>query len=955
MEFSGPAVSLEDLELSITRIRHMNNIPQFSPSTTSLPKFFDFAAREAVLYEVWEKSGVFAPRGEGEAFSIALPPPNANGELHLGHCFGETVIDVLGRFHRLKGERVLLIPGKDHAGIQTQVVYEKLLRKEGTDPSSLSPNELYQRCYDFCIDRSAYMRAQEKMLGLSADWNSELFTLNPKLCDVIFETFKRLWDDGLVYRGTRIVNWSVLCQTSISDVEVEYKEAEGGFWFIRYPIEVSDERPTKRIVSREVTSGEGASLVVRVDSPELYERGDVIELSDAEVSLYVIQEKRGGGELVLLPFYFIDGALVAGTTRPETMLGDTALAVHPDDPRYQRYIGATVEVPLTGRGIAVIADARVDPYFGTGVVKVTPAHDFTDFDIGQDHGLEMLQVIGKDGRMTEAAGPFAGLTTAECRQKVVEALKGQALLYRETTIVHKVPIGERGKDVIEPLLSQQWFLAVDLPGKSLKEKALELLRGGKMAIYPSRATRLIEQWLINLRDWNISRQLWWGHKIPVWYRGDEMVVSREQPTGEGWVAETDTFDTWFSSGQWPFSTALALGLFEDERSDFFPTHTMVMGRDVLFFWCCRMLLLTSYRMGDLPWKNIFFHGLVLDEHGQKMSKSKGNGIEPKELINKFGTDALRIALLLGTTSGNDLRLSEKKVDGYSKFINKLWNTAKLIEMKVGSAPISVPSTLTLSSSLWIMEETKRCHSEVTELLERYELSMAGERLYGFVWGEYCDWYLEMIKVLLDEGSPTQREEVRYVAVETFEKLLTMLHPFAPFITEEIYQTLPCFHGRGLLAQGTWQWHLAEGLEPQHFIDLLKETVSAVRSVKSALNLSHKTIPLAPPEEWEPEVSTLIRGLARVEIVEESTIEPGRALRKPTSRGTITLEVDGKENYRSRLEKELKRLSEQERLIEKKLSGSFATQAKADLVEAERRKLEEVGGQLSTLRAELDCL
>lgn len=931
-----------------------NTLP--SPSR-SLPKFFDFASREAQLYEVWEKSGVFKPESNPtstSAFSIALPPPNANGELHLGHCFGETIIDVLGRFHRLRGEKVLLIPGKDHAGIQTQVVYEKLLRKEGIDPTQLTSEELYRRCYEFCINRSSYMRAQEKMLGLSADWDRELFTLDSRLSDVIFDTFKKLWEEGLVYRGTRIVNWSVLCQTSISDVEVEYKDTEGGFWFIRYPLEKSGKeiRSTHRFSFDEVVKGEGASLLTSTKHDTLA-IGEIVEVEGQEVSHFAVY-KIARDATVLLPLYVIEGALIAGTTRPETMLGDTALAVHPKDPRYTQYVGEVVQVPLTGRSVKVIADARVDPLFGTGVVKVTPAHDFTDFDIGQDHTLEILQVIGKDGRMTESAGPeFFGLTASECRLKVTELLQEKGYLHAQMIINHKVPVGERGKDVIEPLLSQQWFLAVDSLGNSLKQRALDMLRSGKITVYPSRASRLIEQWLVNLRDWNISRQLWWGHRIPVWYRDAEVVVSKEKPEGEGWVPESDTFDTWFSSGQWPFSTAMALGLME---GDMFPTHTMVMGRDILFFWACRMLLLTTYRMEDLPWKNIFFHGLVLDEHGQKMSKSKGNGIEPKYLVDKYGTDALRLALLLGTTSGNDLRLHEKKVEGYSKFINKLWNAAKLIELKTGGAPTTRPHSLSLASSRWILSELKRCHAQVSALLSQYEISMAGEHLYSFIWGEFCDWYLEMCKVLLEHMNPQEQEEVRYVVVEVLEQILILLHPFAPFVTEEIYQSLECFRGRGLLAAGRWEraWALEIDSQAKSSLDDVKEFVSSIRSVKSALNITHKVIPSILPCELPREETILVERLARV-MTAVDKIDEAKLLRKPTSKGPLALQVEDKESYRSRLDKELSSLKNQQEQIERKLGGAFSRQAKAELVAAEKLKLEEVRMHLSTLENELTLL
>lgn len=863
--------------------------------TSALGKTFEFTSREPELYRLWEESGCFKPETaldqKAPVFNISMPPPNANGELHLGHAFGYSVMDILGRFHRLRGKRVLLLPGKDHAGIQTQVVFEKKLKSEGVDPKGKEIKELYDSCYAFCVDRAQYMRSQEKTLGLSADWSRELFTLDPRLNEIVFETFVQLWNDGLVYRGNRIVNWSVFSQTAISDVEVEYREQEGNLWHVNYA----------------------------------------------------------------------EPGIVVATTRPETMLGDTALAVHPEDDRYKQLIGTVVTVPLVGRKIPIVGDRRVDPSFGSGVVKVTPAHDFLDYDIGVDQKLEIVQVIGKDGLMTEAAGAaFRGLKIIECREKVLEQLKAEGRLLKTEPMRHKVPIGERGKDIIEPLISEQWFIAVDKPGKSLKGHALEMLRSGRISIHPERFRVLFEQWLENLRDWNISRQLWWGHRLPVWYRttsqGVETYVGTAAPRGEGWEQDPDVFDTWFSSGQWAYSTIAAhkmVGMkLDDNRSDFFPTHTMVMGRDILFFWACRMLLLTSYRMKQVPWKNIFFTGLIRDEHGQKMSKSKGNGIEPNEMISKYGSDSLRLAMVMGASAGNDISFAERKVEGYSKFINKLWNAAKLIELKTGTDSVLLPSEISCETNRWILGELAQTRELVAQKIEEYELSVAADELYRFTWTVFCDWYLEMMKVLIDKGQAPWQQETKAVSQLVLGQLLAILHPFIPFVTEEIYQALTCVRDGKLLAGSRWDRKLPVSGPSAAELPAVMEVIGAVRSVKAALNIPHKEIRLATTVNFGAEYSLLITALARVALCKESEISAELALRKPFSGGSIICEVEGKEKYRERLEKDIAGHRGTVQNIESKLSGSFATQAKPEVVEKERERLAQSKAAIAELEKEL---
>jgi valyl-tRNA synthetase len=898
---------------------------------SSFEKFFEHRDREPAIYAQWEEANVFSPEsGRDQSlplFSDCLPPPNANGELHLGHSFGYTVMDALARFYRLRGHPVLLVPGKDHAGIQTQWVFEARLRNEGGEPSSAPREKLFEECYKFCTDRAHYMQNQEKALGLSADWSKELFTLDHRLSDIIYDTFIKMYHDGLIYRGTRIINWSVLAQTGISDVEVEYVERKGTLWTIFYPFPGVD----------ITTLPEGAEPV--------------------------------SGE----------HGLAIATTRPETMLGDVALAVHPEDARYQSLIGREIQLPLTSRTISIIADSRVDKDFGTGVVKITPAHDFLDYEIGATHHLPAVQVIGKDGRMTNEAGaPFIGLSTQECRQRVLEQLESLKLLRKITPITHKVPIGERSKDVIEPLLSEQWFLAVDKPGHSIRERALSFLREGKVRVYPARMSTLFEQWLEKLRDWNISRQLWWGHRLPVWYRTgtnrSEIHVGKTAPEPIGWEQETDTFDTWFSSGQWAFSTLATHGMLDldsPRESSVFPSHTMVMGRDILFFWACRMLLLTAYRLDNIPWQNIYFHGLILDEKGQKMSKSKGNGINPIDALEQHGADALRLALLIGTAQGQDIPFSLRKVEGYAKFTNKLWNAAKLISTKLADIPESDPAyrcPYDLALSRWIVERLHRTHAEVTKRFLDYEIPLACDELYSFTWFTFCDWYLEGMKLLIEQGTASHREEVAYVARTTLRAVLTMFHPVAPFVTEEIYQKLFADRGEAarsggaseagphradLLALAPWD-RLPEAPTSSGDSEIAEciEVVETIRAIKAALRIPHQVIDVSLERALTDEQRILISGLARVNFVERQAIPSERALCKPYSKGEIVCNVENKELYRAQLEKDLAAAETLVIQLEKKLSGGFASHADPVLVAKERERLADSERMIASLRSEL---
>jgi valyl-tRNA synthetase len=994
---------------------------------SELSKYFEFSSRESEIYTLWLAQNVFKPESAADpkapVFSLAMPPPNANGELHLGHVFGEVTMDVLGRYQRALGKRVLLVPGKDHAGIQTQVVYERKLRAEGIDPQALGRDAFYKRCYDFCIDRSAYMRAQEQLIGTSADWDRELFTLDPRLIEIVYETFTRMWDEGLVYRGSRIVNWSVYSQTAISDVEVEYREEKGSLWYIRYPFA----KPITAATPKQLTLDTSALLKTSANecryifanpglalepgyllelpgSPDSLVLLDSIELKLAEVFdpeflqkhaiIFTEAERQAlqaiaatSGQLSFLrclPPLDLSTGVVVATTRPETMLGDSAVVYHPQDPRYAHLAGAELVLPLQGRRIPLLPDSRADMFYGTGVVKVTPAHDFIDYEIGQDQKLEIRQVIDKDGKMTALAGSdYAGLSVKDARAKVLSALEASSALLRTTEIKHKVPVSERGKDVIEPLIAEQWWVAVDKPlarfgGLSLKQRVLELLalEGPQgVNVYPAQLRLQLVQWFNNLKDWNISRQIWWGPRIPVWYeKGTGKIhVGAQAPQQGEWTEESDTFDTWFSSGQWAYSTMAALklaALDQNSQTDYFPTHTMVMGRDILFFWACRMLLLTAYRQNSIPWKNIYFTGLIRDQNGQKMSKSKGNGIEPTEMIKSFGADALRLAMIMGTSAGSDANIGPKKIEGYSKAINKLWNAAKLLDLKLEELghpaspidPCSITS-LQLDSSNWLVAELQALHASVGDKLARYELAQAIEELYQFFWFEYCDWYLEMLKPLvpLAQADTSLKKELYWVASETFRSLLVLLHPFIPFVTEEIFQRCSWLRRERalptpVLALEPWQLKHSLPCKPQQ-IAYLKSLVLGLRSVKAATGKANNTTDASLLAPLSPELSALAASLAKVQWVSPESIPQEQALKKPfqggpSQAGIVLCRVDSKPDYRQRLERELLKGEQQLQSLERKLSGDFVSRADPELVRAEQAKLADYQRMLGEMRQEL---
>lgn len=705
-----------------------------------MDKIYNHKDVEDKVYQMWEEKGYFQPEinPDGKPYCIVLPPPNANGDLHFGHAMF-TVEDILIRYHRMKGDAALWLPGTDHAGIETQFVFEKKLQAEGKSRFDYTQEELYQMIWDFVAESHGKIENQLRKLGFSLDWTREKFTLDPDIVKLVHKTFKKMYDEGLIYRGYKLVNYCTRDGTSFSDLEVVYAERQDPLYYIKY------------------------------------------------------------------------GPLTLATTRPETKFGDTGVAVNPNDKRYQKYVGKEIDIEtvLGPAKITVVADESVDPEFGTGVVKVTPAHDFTDFETGKRHNLPLKQVIGFDGKMNEHAGKFAGLYVNQARKAVVEEMQKKGLIEKiDEQYTHRVALCYKCKNVLEPLPKEQWFVKVE----HLRQKAMEVVKDGKLKIHPKTFETQYFQWLENLRDWNISRQIVWGIRIPAWRNtstGEWMVTDGEAPKGSDWEQDTDTFDTWFSSGQWPVVTLQTAMPGDFEK--FYPTAVLETAYDILRAWVSRMVMLGVYMTGEVPFRDVLFHGIVNDPYGKKMSKSKGNVVNPLELIEQYGADAVRFALVYGNATGNDQALSYPKLDAARKFTNKLWNMARFIEMNkiANSATRALPSS---KGHEWQMangfDELERLAQhktdkewvgkvqeltqEITQYIDAYQFNLAAERLYEFSWHEFADTYIEDVKNRLDENSYT-------VLTTLYAIQLKLLHPIMPFVTEEIYQKLPG-HGESLMIQ-----------------------------------------------------------------------------------------------------------------------------------------------------------
>ena len=703
-----------------------------------LAKTYEPQEVEDRIYRFWEEGGYFHAEAhpDKKPYTIVMPPPNITGQLHMGHALDETLQDILIRWRRMQGYEALWVPGTDHASIATEAKIVEAMAKEGLTKEDLGREGFLERAWAWKETYAGRIEQQLKKLGSSCDWERERFTLDEGCSKAVREVFVRLYEKGLIYRGERIINWCPHCKTSISDAEVEFEEKDAFFYHLRYPIEGT---------------------------------GEYLELA---------------------------------TTRPETMLGDTAVAVHPDDERYKALVGKNVILPLVNKAIPVVADTYVEMDFGTGVVKITPAHDPNDFEVGLRHGLPVITVTTEDGHMNELAGKYAGMTLMDCRKAVVKDLEDGGYLVKTEPLRHNVGSCYRCRTVIEPRVSQQWFVKM----KPLAEPAIEAVRSGRTKFVPERFDKVYYNWMENIRDWCISRQLWWGHRIPAWYCPDcgEIVVSREDPAAcpkcgcTALKQDEDTLDTWFSSALWPFST-LGWPDKTPELAYFYPTSTLVTGYDIIFFWVARMIFSGVEHMGEAPFDTVLIHGLIRDAQGRKMSKSLGNGVDPLEVIAQYGADALRFMLATGNSPGNDMRFTTEKVESSRNFANKLWNAARFILMNLGDGDIEpgLPDTLTLEDK-WILSKFNSLARAVTDNLEKFELGLAVQKLYDFIWDQFCDWYIELCKARL-QGE--KAADARRVLVFVMTRTLSLLHPFMPFVTEEIWQSLP--HEGEALIRAPW--------------------------------------------------------------------------------------------------------------------------------------------------------
>ncbi len=860
---------------------------------------------EAKWYEHWESLGVFKPRPDGNGkppFVISIPPPNVTGSLTMGHLLGESVRDVVLRWQRMEGRETLYVPGTDHAGIATQNVVEKKLKKDGKNRHQLGREGFLNEVWNWKHEYGGLILKQLRGFGITADWTRERFTLDPEYSRAVLLCFQKLYEKGLIYRGRYIVNWCPRCLTALSDEEVDHEAKQGSLWHIRYPI-----KGTEKFVT-------------------------------------------------------------VATTRPETMLGDTAVAVSPKDRRYAKLVGKTVVLPLVRREIPVVADEMVDPKFGTGAVKVTPAHDANDFQTAQRHSLPELIVMDEHGVMNENAGDFRGLDRFEARKRIVAALEDAG--YLEKIEPYAVSIGHcsRCNTVIEPYLSWQWFVKM----KPLAQPALEAVKKGRIKLYPARWKRVYQHWMENIRDWCISRQLWWGHRIPVWYRGDEMVVSVDPPAGEGWRQDDDVLDTWFSSWLWPFAI---LGWPEDtdDLKRYYPNGLMVTGSDIIFFWVARMVMAGYEFMGKEPFTHVYFTSIVRDGQGRKMSKSLGNSPDPLAMMKQYGADAVRFTMIYLTPTGQDLLFDEKRLETGKFFANKMWNATKLVQMRLGDEDLSAvkESQLRLQpADRWILSRFANAAKDTTRNLKTFRFNEAANAVYHFAWNEYCDWYLEMAKprwALAERAEALTADEradlrtARWVSWKVLDGVLRLLHPFMPFVTEELWQAIP--HDGDALALAAWPkpkkaWFDAAVEKRFEFV---QSFVTAVRNLRA-----ENKIPPGKP------VRVVVRGsdeqlalidslkaqvlpLARIESLEVAGAgqKPGLSASAVVEGLEVFVPLEGLidvDAERERLTKEAAKLLDDLEAVKKKLRNTdFLAKARAEVVEKEKQRLAQLEETLDKLR------
>ena len=856
----------------------------------NMEKTFNPQAIENDIYREWEEGGAFiAHREEGKKpFTIVMPPPNITGQLHMGHAMDCTLQDAAIRYHRMKGDPTLWLPGTDHAAIATEVKIVDAMRKEGLTKESLGREGFLKRAWAWKEEYGGRINRQQRRMGASCDWSRERFTMDEGCSKAVREVFVRLYEKGLIYRGNRMINWCPACQSALSDAEVEYKEQASHLWHIRYP---------------------GAD----------------------------------GSE----------GVIVA-TTRPETMLGDTGVAVNPNDERYTNLVGKKVILPIVGKEIPVVADDYVEMDFGTGAVKMTPAHDPNDFEVAQRHGLEILCVTNDDGTMNENAGKFAGMDPMACRKAVVEELEKLGYMVKIEDYTHNVGFCYRhGNTVVEPRLSEQWFVKM----KPLAEPAIAAVREGKTKFVPERFSKTYYNWMENIRDWCISRQLWWGHRIPAWYCDDcgEMSVSREDLTvcpkcgGTHLRQDEDVLDTWFSSALWPFST---LGWPEqtEDLKYFYPTSMLVTGYDIIFFWVARMIFSGIENMGETPFDTVLIHGLVRDELGRKMSKSLGNGVDPLEVIDEYGADALRFSLVMGVSPGNDTRYSREKVESARNFANKVWNASRFVLMNVTERRDVQPDKLTLADQ-WILTRFQDAARTISANMEEGEFGLAANRIYDFAWSEFCDWYIELAKSRLNGDDEAAKAAVQGVLLYVLEGLLKLLHPFMPYLTEQVYKYLP--GSEGFLMLKPWPEIRPEYDFPAEEAQMngIMEVIRTIRNLRAEMNVAagkRTRLMLLPAEGWHDALAGAdayfrrLAGASETGLIASSDEIAEKTVSAVTQSGTLYIPLGDLVDFAkeiARLEKELANLRNEVARAEGKLNNpGFVSKAPAALVEQEKQKL-----------------
>ncbi len=847
-----------------------------------LSKVYEPQQYEEDIYALWEKSGAFEPknRGSDANFSIVVPPPNANGNLHLGHGLTLAIEDIAVRYHRMKGEASLLLPGADHAGFETQVVYEKKLAEQGKSRFDFTREELYQQIWEFVAQNKDNYESQFRKLGASVDWSRYVYTLDDKIVNRAYQTFKKMWDEGLIYRGERLVNFCTFHGTGFADIEVAYKEEPGKLWYLKYPL----------------TDGSGEVQVA--------------------------------------------------TTRPETMLGDTAVAVHPKDPRYKNMVGKTVKLPLTHREIPILADDFVDREFGTGAVKITPAHDPNDFEMARRHDLPFITVITHEGKMShEVPEAYRSLPSKEARELVVKDLKDQGFLVKEEDITHSVAHCYKCDTIIEPLLREQWFIDM----KKLSKPAINTLKDKKINFYPAGKRDQLVRYLQGLRDWNISRQIAWGIPIPAfqsmddpgdWIYDERVNEEVIEVNGKKYARDPDVFDTWFSSSSWPYAT-LEYPDGEDFHK-FYPLSVMETGADILYPWVSRMIMMGLYVVGEIPFKNVYLHGLILDEHGAKMSKSKGNVIDPMTKLDQYGSDAFRMGIITGQTPGNNQPFTEAKLVGARNFANKLWNVARFIEDKVSDeAHLRVTPKIETTADAWMLSKLQHSVEEIGPLMDDYRFSEAFEKVYHLLWDDFADWYIEASK---GKGNSS-------ILAYGLETILKLAHPFAPFVTETVWQTLE-WEKDSLLIVSEWPKAPSTDKSKAETFEQVKQIIQEIRYITGLLKPEPPTL-YHHDESFIEQHAELIKQMAKINDVKSVKSGDGLRLTGTTYDCWLDIDLASLRNFAKELTQTIAEQEKTAQNLQKRLQNkAYTDKAPKEIVEQTKEQLQATQDKIAKMKQEL---